>query len=214
MDDYERKHMSDGDVLYRDKFVAPWPFFAVMAAGLAPIIWALAIDPAATFAMALATSALLLAITLTFSVLRVSVTEQLVHIQLGPFGPKIPSEDIVSAEAVVYDWKKFGGWGIRRASDGEWAYNMMGDAGEAVRIVYRKGNKEHSVVVTADQPRQLASSIRKAAGLAETDEAMLLEASEQHTTPRDEQVVLDLDATPHAESTLEEEVAEEAQVDA
>ena len=59
------------------------------------------------------------------------MSERAVKIQFGLFGPTIPMEAIVNAEAISYDWKKFGGWGIGY-SRGEWMYNVPGDGGRAV----------------------------------------------------------------------------------
>ena len=48
-----------------------------------------------------------------FSVLRISVSRDEVYVQYGLFGPRIAVRDIERCEAVDYDWKKYGGWGIR-----------------------------------------------------------------------------------------------------
>ena len=98
-----------------------------------------------------------------FAVLRVTVTEGIVNVQYGVFGPTIPVEKIESAEAVEYDWKKFGGWGIRRSLDGEWMYSMPGDKGRAVRIVWtnEKGKRVVTNVGMAD-PDPTANAIQQA----------------------------------------------------
>lgn len=80
-----------------------------------------------------------------FSVLRLTVSEGAVNVQYGLFGPTIPTASIEHAEAVSYDWKKFGGWGIRRSFDGEWMYNMPGDGGRAVRIVWHDAKGKRRV---------------------------------------------------------------------
>src|SRR5690606_24744972 len=74
---------------------------------------------------------------LLFAVLRVTVSEGQVNVQYGLFGPKIPIAAIEAAEIVEFDWKRVGGWGIRRSFAGEWIYNMPGDGGRLVRIVWR-----------------------------------------------------------------------------
>lgn len=201
MDDYERTHMNEARGVYRDKFVAPWPFFAVM--GLIALIVAAStiLEPAALWIPNLITLVFMALITLMFAVLRVQVTRDHVHIKLGLFGPKIPTTDIEAAEAISYDWKRYGGWGIRRGPGGEWAYNMMGDAGRAVRIRWRDQGVERSVVVTSGEPEVLASSIRQAAGLEASSEA---EAGEG--------LVLDLEGRAEQEEIseeLEQEVIEE-----
>ena len=132
--------MSAAPVLYRDKFTAPRTFNLIMlgcllAACIPPLIPLLthAFDPVLVL-VSLLCALPILVIWAMFMVLRVAVNTAHVHVQLGLFGPKIPIADILSCEATTYDWKKFGGWGIRRSFDGEWAYNMMGDAGRAVRL--------------------------------------------------------------------------------
>ncbi len=128
-----------------------------------------------------------------FAVLRVSVSRDVVYVQYGLFGPKIAVRAIERCEAVDYDWKKYGGWGIRHAFDGSVAYNMMGDQGRAVRIVYRKGKGTRTVLVASRDPTRLAAAIQKAraeavGGMGERvrieagagdDEAALLAAAEE-----------------------------------
>jgi hypothetical protein len=136
----------EGVVLHRAKAKAPaWlqatlllPAVGVIPAALASSGWLVA-------AIVLPVSFLLWVL---FSVLRVTVSDTDVNIQYGLFGPKIPIAAIESAEATTYDWKKFGGWGIKRSLDGEWIYNMPGDQGHAVRIVWRtaKGHRRVTLV--------------------------------------------------------------------
>lgn len=168
-DDYERSHMTpDEGVLYRDKFVSHWSWHAIMGAtGLAstlPLL--LTPEGAEQWPMILLMAASLAIVWLMFAVLRVSVSSQKVQIQLGLFGPEIPIEQITRAEAVDYDWKTYGGWGIRRGKDGSWAYNMVGDAGRAARIEYtdEKG-KERAVLVTSQEPHLLVDAIQQARGV-------------------------------------------------
>jgi hypothetical protein len=169
-DVYEREYMKgEGGVLYRDKFIAPWQFHAVMALpllimALSAVFTAVA-DPANLWATqwpVLVTLPFFVIIWLLFSVLRVTVSEEQVVIQYGVFGPKVAVESIVSAEAVDYDWKRFGGWGVRRGVDGSWAYNMMGDAGRAVKLVYRDAKGEHTVYVSTTDATSLARRIKQA----------------------------------------------------
>lgn len=98
-----------------------------------------------------------------FSALRFSVTDQAVCIRYGPFGPTIPIAAIERVQAVDYDWKRFGGWGIRRSLDGEWMYNMPGDRGRAMRIVWTdaKGRRRITSVGTAD-PEPAAAAVQRA----------------------------------------------------
>jgi hypothetical protein len=168
-DAYQAKYMASG-ALYYDKIRAPLAYhllfllplsvllvtsiFGAMQAGAAALI-----GPA--FAMIVLPIAWLL-----FSVLRISVTRDELYVQYGLFGPKIAVRDIERAAAIDYDWKKYGGWGIRYGRDGSVAYNMMGDKGRAVEIVYKKGDKTKRVLVASPDPTRLAAAINQARALA------------------------------------------------
>ena len=196
-DAYETQHMSeDGEeqFLYRDKFVAPWPFHIIMLA--TPLASVLPFLFVPMQWMALVIGLPLIVLWLMFSVMRVSVSTEHVHAQLGIFGPKIPIDAIQSARAVKYDWKKFGGWGIRRSLDGQWAYNMLGDAGHAVEIVYDDAEKgSQTVLLTSGEATLLADAIAQARGVAVS-------------TDEQEDVTFDHDSEAHDEVHEETEEAD------
>jgi hypothetical protein len=178
-DAYERKYMAgEGLVLHRAKARAPgWmqailllPLLAVVPTMLAPggLIAGIVVAP------------IVFLLWVLFSVLRVTVSEGHVNIQYGLFGPKIPIPAIESAEATLYEARKFGGWGIKRSLDGEWIYNMPGDAGRAVRIVWRDakgrrrvtwiGTREHLAIADAiAKARRALPEATPAAALGEGD---------------------------------------------
>jgi hypothetical protein len=108
----------------------------------------------------------LVLIWLLFAVLRVSVTREALHVQYGLFGPKIPIEDVERCEAVDYDWKQFGGWGIRYGRDGSTVYNMLGDQGRAVKVVYKKGQAKKTVLLSSRDPERLAAAVNQARAAA------------------------------------------------
>lgn len=173
-DDYEARYMAGDGVIYRDKIKAPKSFFALL--GLPLVIQAIAYTavfvqakpvPPAVFLPMIFTVALLTLIALLFAVLRVTVSRKEVLVQYGLFGPKIPIERIKDCKAVTYDWKQYGGWGIRRGRDGSWAYNMMGDAGHAVRMEWtdEKG-RDQVTLVASPNPEALARAIQSARGVA------------------------------------------------
>ncbi len=169
-DDYEARYMAGEGVIYRDKIKAPRSFFALLALPMAIQAFALAAValqgkpvPLVTYLMFPFMMALLAVMGLLFAVLRVTVTRREVLVQYGLFGPKIPLEAIQSCEAVVYDWKQYGGWGIRRGRDGSTAYNMMGDAGRAVRMVWKDAKgKLTTTLVASPSPDVLARAINHA----------------------------------------------------
>ena len=160
-DAYERQFMTgEGVVLYRYKQRAPWLMTAMLGgtslvivlAGLASGTW-----------LGMAFGLPLVALSwLMFSVLRVTVSSGMVSVQYGIFGPQIPVAAIERVEATTYDWKRFGGWGIRRAR-GEDLYNMPGDGGHAVRIVWHDSKGRRKVtLIGSSHADQLASTIRGA----------------------------------------------------
>ena len=161
-DAYEQKFMAGrGTVLYRDKRRAPWPLHALL--GTAMLISVGAVIASGELIGLLIGPPLIAISWLLFSVLRVTVSTGSVNVQYGLFGPEIAMSAIESVEATNYDWKQFGGWGIRRSSAGEWIYNMPGDGGRAVRIVWRD-RKDRRVVTLIGSPHheQLAAQIQSA----------------------------------------------------
>lgn len=169
-DDYEARYMAGEGVIYRDKIKAPKKFFLLFL--LPTLIQAVTFStvaiagkplPLSVIAIVPITALLMMLLGLLFAVLRITVTLREVHVQYGLFGPKIPVASIEDCKAVKYDWKDYGGWGIRRGADGSWAYNMVGDAGRAVRIewVDAKGKKNVTLVASPD-PEALARAIQQA----------------------------------------------------
>lgn len=187
-DPYEAQYMAgQGTVLHRAKERAPWYLQMVMALPLVAALPAALGASGGLVGLAIAAPVSLVLWTL-FSVLRVTVSERRVDVQYGLFGPKIPVDAIEHAEATTYDWKKFGGWGIRRSMDGEWIYNMPGDQGRAVRIVWRdaKGRKKVTLI-GSKTPHDLAEAIATARALPEAaDPSAITEgepADEAEATP-------------------------------
>ena len=155
---YERAYMpGEGTVLYRDKRAAPWQMHTLFAAiaglyGLLAVVqpWALVALP------------FLLVLWLLFAVLRVSVSEGHVNVQFGLFGPRIPIAAIESAELISYDWKGYGGWGIRRPGERVWAYNMPGDGGQAVRVVWHDAQGQRTTVIGSSHAERIVEAIAAA----------------------------------------------------
>lgn len=176
-DPYESKHMSGGgEILHREKMVGGRGWRAALLG--VPVGTTVAVSLPAVLAQPSAVSigftiggALLASVPyLLFSVLRVTVSTETVHVQFGLWGPKIPIASVLDCEAVAYDWKDYGGFGIKRSRDGAWIYNMIGDQARAVRIRWMDGGEERVHLVSAKDPDALVAAIREArarAGLAE-----------------------------------------------
>ncbi|HLV64310.1 MAG TPA: hypothetical protein VKY73_00795 [Polyangiaceae bacterium] len=160
-DVYEAKYMAgEGAVLYRDKSRAPWGLHVLF--GLATALTVASVVASGEL-LALAVSLPVMALLwLFFSVLRVTVSEGHINVQYGIVGPKIPIEAVESVEAVRYDWRKFGGWGIRYA-EGTWLYNMPGDGGQAIRVVWRNARGQRKVtLIGSRRAEELAHEVMRA----------------------------------------------------
>lgn len=168
VDAYEAEFMQgQGRVFFRDKTLAPrlhhlmlgLPAMtsAAMAGG------SLMTEPGLSAALPLfAVAGLLSSAWMLFSVLRVTVSAKQLEVQYGLFGPTIAIDDIEEITVGPYDWKRFGGWGIRRSFDGTMAYNMMGDGGRAVTITYRRGSRLKKVLIASKQAELLYDALRRA----------------------------------------------------
>jgi hypothetical protein len=165
-DPYEAKYMEgEGGALYHDKFPAPPIYHLFFLLPLLIQITAVVAAHAPIF-VPLLTGLPLVLLWLLFAVLRVSVTPKEVHVQYGLFGPKIPIADVERCEAVDYDWKQYGGWGIRYGRDGSTVYNMLGDQGRAVKLVYTKGGASKTVLLSSRDPERLAAAVNQARAAA------------------------------------------------
>jgi hypothetical protein len=159
-DDYETKYMGGGQALARSRAGMPWWFHLLLAfACVAVVAPAVAHGTLAS----LVTLPFLLFVWVLFMFLRVTVTAETVHVQLGVFGPKIPVANIVEVAVERYPVLKYGGWGIRFALDGSVAYSVPGHGGRGVRIRYKKKNgRESTVWVTSPDPDALVAAIEQA----------------------------------------------------
>jgi hypothetical protein len=168
-DDYEASYMKGaGNVLLRDKtvsrkFVALLGFFALWC-GIPAIGAFLGLIPKAGIGTALfltVMSAFFAFLATTLTVIRVVVSEGRVHVQHGLWGPRVPIERVRGARVVKYDWKEFGGWGLRRSGDGTWAYVMTG--GDVVEMKYAdEQGDEKRVLFSATNPSAVVASIEEA----------------------------------------------------
>ncbi|HWB78294.1 MAG TPA: hypothetical protein VG755_25185 [Nannocystaceae bacterium] len=157
LDAYEREYMSgQGTVLYRGK--RPAPKWLQLLTGINVFV-GLALLATPAWATGIFLIPLGFVMWALFAVLRFTISERAVKVQYGLFGPTIPTAAIESAEAIHYDWKKFGGWGIRRSRDGEWMYNMPGDGGRAVRLVWHdaQGKRRVTNIGTPDPEPAVAA---------------------------------------------------------
>lgn len=175
-DSFEEQYMRGSGVeLHRERTVwkkhwfllvpALWTFVG-MVLTLAAKLPGASLPVAALLGVMTAFFALLWA---AFLVLRVVVTDREVHVQYGLWGPKIALSAITDCKVVDYDWAAFGGWGIKRNSEGTWAYTLMGESRRVVEITWKENGETKRVVVSSTAPEELASSINQARGASGSD---------------------------------------------
>jgi len=161
-DDYETKYMGGGQALARSRAAMPWWFHLLLGMTCLTMIGTALAKGAL---VGLAMLPILLLVWILFMYLRVTVTPETVHVQLGLFGPKIPIASIVEAAAEKYPLLKYGGWGIRLGIDGSVAYSVPGHGGRGVRIRYKKKTgRESTAWVTSPDPEAIVRAIDQARG--------------------------------------------------
>lgn len=178
-DEYVSKYMEGGDALAVSKKRMPAWWFALMALPgggllLASLMGVLTggVPVVGAIASTLLSLMLVTMMALVFSHLRMVVTEHALHVQLGLWGPKIPLDRIQSIRACPYDWKKYGGWGIRYGLDGSFCYSIPGGTGECVEIAWlNEKGKTVRHVVSSDDAADIVATVeraRSARGIAAT----------------------------------------------
>ena len=176
-DEYESEYMSDGgSVVHREKMSFPrwFRYFIVLAMMIALGLGVAGSVASGAWLPALFQAAMIpfmLFFMLMMSTLRCTVTNQQVTVQYGPWGPRIPLDNIEECVAEDYSLWKYGGYGIRYSLiEGAWCYNMLGDKGKAVRINYRsKSGKLKKLLIASTDNVALANAINQArAAVGET----------------------------------------------
>ncbi len=182
-DSYEARYMNADAAVIQSRKPMPWWFFAIL--GVAALVSVGSGLASGSFA-ALLSLPVIAVVALVLSVLRVVVTREFVHVQLGLWGPKIALADILSIEAMDYPAMRYGGWGIRRGLDGSWAYSTPGGNGRCVRIEYRDGDRTKAVCVSTNDADEVVSAVRslKAGGTGVRVETESLAAPEEAEVPR------------------------------
>ncbi len=158
-DDYTATYMEGGRARFVAKQRMPAWFFALMAVSVVAtagsgfahgsVVGVLGVLP-------------LMLVTLLLSHLRVTVTDDAVHVQYGLWGPSLALDAIRRCEPGRYDALRFGGWGFRRAFDGSRAYSVPGGSGECVTLEVEEDGARRTVVLTAPDGAALARSIEEA----------------------------------------------------
>lgn len=191
-DNYEAKYMNAGAALVRSRKPMPWFWFAFM--GVAVLVSAGGGIAAGNPLPLLLSVPLLVAVTLLFGVLRVVVTRNELHVQLGLWGPKVAIDRIDHIEAQAYSALVYGGWGIRIGADGSWAYSVPGGTGRGVRVEYRDASgKKKALFVSTDDADEIVRTVLDLQGRAtgtgvRVDGAEAEPAAEQDAEPKAEEL--------------------------
>ena len=175
-DEYEQKYMSGGEAVVRERRGLPRWMHALFGGligfeVLVGLVIMLAGSPAGWVNLMMGIP--LAMIWMLFLYLRVTLTNDALHVQYGIMGPTIQLSQIQSVTKITYDWKKFGGWGIRYIK-GITAYSTPGGNNEALRVEWtdEKGKAKKTVVTTdkaAEFVEQIQKRIASRAGGAQTD---------------------------------------------
>lgn len=154
---------------YEEEIGAPFWLMALLAAGLAAMVFAViavAFDDEADWKlfvwyyplMAVA-GALMVGALLSFRRLHIQVGEDAVRFRFGVFGKSLPLADVQGCEAQKYRWLTYGGWGIRFALGGRRAWSMPG-VPEGVEITVAEGKRVRRYFVSSRSPELLAGAVR------------------------------------------------------
>ncbi len=93
-----------------------------------------------------------------FTNLSVAVTDTNLHFAFGVFNKRVALSSISRAEAKDYSWVTYGGWGIRWALKGRWAWSVPGAKRGVLVNVTQKG-RERSYFISSRTPDDLAKAI-------------------------------------------------------
>lgn len=85
---------------------------------------------------------------------RIAVSEGELHVQIGPFGPKIPIASIATCEVGPSGLRSYG-LGAQKLLDGTTIYKLLGDNARSALLTLRDGRK--IVIVCPDGPALVAA---------------------------------------------------------
>lgn len=195
-DAYEAEYMSGGgQVFHRSKVIARKLAVILLSLGVLMGVFSVAsfaFAPVFASVMILAGALFTIFCGLGLSVLRTHVTSEELHVQYGLWGPRVPIVAITACNVIPYDWKRFGGWGLKRSVDGTWAYTptlvdrvvsigWTDDKGKTKKAVFAAKDPD-AVVAAVRRARALATGaekVRVAAGASTTDEIIDAEFDER-----------------------------------
>jgi hypothetical protein len=164
-DSFEQTYMApSGSVLHRDKrrsrgLAALLLGFALFAA--VSTVGTMLMPGPLFLPIVMGTVTLFLAFCgVAFSVIRTTVSTEELQVRLGLWGPRVPLEAVESCRVIDYDWKKFGGFGLKRAFDGTWSYTLsMND--RVVEVRWTENGKKRAAVFSAEDPEAVVAAVQR-----------------------------------------------------
>ena len=82
-----------------------------------------------------------------FEKMQTTITGEGIKVQFGIFKKFVPKENILACSPFLYNWKNFGGWGIRRSGDNTTAYSVLGTGKHSIRITYLNKHQQKADLV-------------------------------------------------------------------
>ncbi len=165
-DEYESEYMSGGgQVLHRSKLVARRLALLLLTSGVLTGVHAAVsfFNESLLAAILLSSGSLAMLLAgLSLSVMRTKVTFEVLHVQYGLWGPRVPITAITSCNVIPYDRQKFGAWGIKRSVDGTWCYMpTMVESVVSISWTDEQGDTKKAIFA-AEDPDAVAVAIRRA----------------------------------------------------
>jgi hypothetical protein len=98
-----------------------------------------------------------------FLVLNVIVTPERVEFAYGLFRRRFAWAQVSGVSVERYDWKRYGGWGLRFHMHGRRAWSVPGVPG-GVAFQVESGGKRREYFVSSRRPEELARSVAQVSG--------------------------------------------------
>lgn len=151
-----------GTVLHRQKVRAPSWVLALTAwmppAMMAATTLALHGPQAVPLIGGLIYGVVMTGLTLALAGGRIAVSEGELHVQIGPFGPRIRIDEIADCEVGPSGIRSYG-LGAQKLLDGTTIYKMLGDNAKAARVTTTDGRK---LVIVCPDAEGLVSAVNEA----------------------------------------------------
>ena len=92
--------------------------------------------------------------------LEINVDKNGFHFNYGVFSRSFSWVDLEYASVEKYNWKTYGGWGIRRSKKGRWAWSQLGVSNGVLIGMNKQGNLRE-YYVSSDKPNILADLLNQ-----------------------------------------------------